>query len=322
MKELTHKPDFFSIGPAKSGTSWQLHHFSRHPQIQEPLIKDLNFFDEADLTSFIQNKKRGESSSVKYGNYFDLYTGTNLKDFESVLSLRKIQQKENYDALVNLKNLRSLNFKAIKYGLRFRALNRELNQKSLEGYCKNLFEPENGKISCDLSTNYFNLSQPAIRLVAENFPKLKIIIGVRNPVERRWSYLRMEQKNQEKNNKTMPIDPKMAELPDPDSDYKSAITNWTSYFPMKQIHFAFFDELEKDPINYLKAIYNFLEIDFKAEMVDSTYRNKGREVTLPKETETILRKNNLPQYEFLSAYFPDNPYIRNWKLDQEVKLRS
>ncbi len=322
MKPHLHKPDFFSIGPAKSGTSWQLHHFCRHPQIKEPLIKDLNFFDEADLFSFIHSKKREGSYHEKYGNYFDLYTGDNLKDFENLLRSRKVQQKENYDALVNFKNISRLNFKAITYGLRFRALKRELDQQSLENYCKNLFVSEEGKISCDLSTNYFNLSKPAIQLIAENFPDLKIIIGIRNPIDRRWSYLRMEQKNQEKDNLTMVIDQKMAELPDPDGDYKSAITNWSSYFPSEQIHFAFFDELEKDPVNYLKAIYNFLKIDFKEKMVDSSYKNKGKELSLPKEIESILRKNNLLQYEFLLNYFPDNPYIRNWKFDQELKFKS
>lgn len=319
MKSLQYKPNFFSIGPAKSGTSWQLHHFCRHPQIEQPLIKDLNFFDEADLFSFIQSKTEGDSVQKKYGNYFDLFDGHNLKDFENVLRLRKIQQKENYDTLVNFKNLIRFNFKEIVYGLRFRVLKRELNQKCLDNYCENIFRRESGKLGCDLSTNYFNLSKPAIQLIANNFPELKIIIGIRNPLERRWSYLRMEQKNEEKNNKIMEIDPYMAELPDPDGDYKSAITNWTSYFPLKQIHFAFFDELEKDPISYLKGIYTFLEIEFMEEMVDSSYRNKGKEMAIPKEIHSILLKNSLPQYEFLSNFFPDNPYIKNWMLYSELK---
>jgi Sulfotransferase family len=60
-----------------------------------------------------------------------------------------------------------------------------------ENYAR-LFEPKGPLLSGDISPNYSTLSNKVIRRIVRYFPKLKVIVLARDPVERVWSHLSME----------------------------------------------------------------------------------------------------------------------------------
>lgn len=303
-------PDFFAIGPAKSGTSWLLHHLGRHPQVRRPWVKNINFFDAADLHTFVADARR-LTTHRNYGNYFDLYDGSNLAGFEHVVKLRRTIRTENFlrDARVAL---RERNTGGLLHIVKCWSLPRQLTQDHVDRYRRWLFESAPGKISGDLSTNNFTLSRRAIELIARTSPNLRVIMGIRNPIERRWSFLRMDHVLRGGSGGPPVFDLSELRRPDPEGDYRGAISNWTEFFPPGQIHFAFFDELRANPFQYLQGIYDFLGIAFAPGMVDLTPRQKGIDWPLSDEAERTLRERSGEQIQFLKSYFPNNPHVQSW----------
>lgn len=277
------------------------------------MVKDINFFDAADLRAFIAESRGRPPVPGRYGNYFDFYDGTNLETFERAVRIRRADRRAIlWRAAAS--SVRRAAFGDLLHVAKCAILPRHLNQLAVDRYARWLFRNEPEKLSGDFSTNNFQLSRRAVELLARNSPRAKIVIGVRNPIERRWSYLRMDHFVARRKAEPFVVDRATLELLDPDGDYKSAITIWTQFFPRDQIHFAFFDQLRADPVEYLKGIYEFLDLSFEPAMVDPAARNPGIVADIPDWAREILQDKFAGQFAFLAEYFRDNAHVQQWSL--------
>ena len=129
-----------------------------------------------------------------------------------------------------------------------------------------LFEPKGGLLSGDISPNYSTLSNEVIRRVVRHFPNLKVILLARDPVERLWSHLSMELHYHQ-------IEP--FDVTDIDEinrnllrrglllrSYPSAIVaRWKRYVQPDRFRIYFFDDLQKDPTELRRCVFDFLGAD-------------------------------------------------------------
>jgi Sulfotransferase family len=135
----------------------------------------------------------------------------------------------------------------------------------LENYAR-LFEPKGSLLSGDISPNYSTLSNDVIRRVVRHFPNLKVILLVRDPVERVWSHLSMEVRYGqiepfdvtdigEVNRKLVRRGMLLRSYP------SAVVARWKRYVHPKRFRIYFFDDLQRNPSELRRSILYFLDAD-------------------------------------------------------------
>jgi hypothetical protein len=135
----------------------------------------------------------------------------------------------------------------------------------LEHYAR-LFEPKGPLLSGDISPNYSTLSNEVIRRVVRYFPKLKVILLARDPVERAWSHLSMEVCYHQ----IKPFD--VTDIGEVNRNllrrgmllrsYPSAVVaRWRRYVHPDRFRIYFFDDLQRNPNELRRSILHFLGAD-------------------------------------------------------------
>jgi hypothetical protein len=231
--------NFLGIGAQKAGTSWLHKNLQQHPEIWMPPRKELHYFDR----------------EITYPSPSFLASNSFQKRIHG-------QEKHNQDFREKLekeltKTWKSNNKQNIEW-----YLNYFLGDYSDEWY-HSLFENGVGKVSGEITPAYSFLSIKDIQHIHKLYPKLKIILILRNPIDRAWSqfrfYINLNILSQESSIEEIKkfIDSKEQTLR---GDYISIISNWSKVFPKEQLHICFYDEIQQNPQLFLNKIFNFLNI--------------------------------------------------------------
>jgi hypothetical protein len=135
----------------------------------------------------------------------------------------------------------------------------------LENYAR-LFEPKGSLLSGDISPNYSTLSNDVIRRVVRYFPNLKVILLVRDPVERMWSHLSMEvhygQIEPFDVTDIGEVNRKLVRRGMLLRSYPSAVVaRWKRYVHSERFRVYFFDDLQRNPSELRRSILYFLGAD-------------------------------------------------------------
>ncbi len=179
----------------------------------------------------------------------------------------------------------------------------------------NLFSKE--KWSGDMSPAYRDLSEKSIKKVKKINPKTKIIIGLREPIDREWSHTKMEVLKLEGKKSILELAPK--ELNDrlqdesffERSNYVDFIDRWRKYFADEQILIYYYDELKENPQKLYDKICDFLGIN-KTEVKNiNRVINKGVGEEIPEECYKILAKTRRKYIEDFAENYP-NEYSLKW----------
>ena len=149
-------PDFICIGLPKAGTGWLYDQLEAHPGFWMPPVKELVYLNQENpRLKFVDDK--GEA-------------------------VPRLAERER---LVHRTNLDERD----KGFLRYAATCRD-QPSNLERYAK-LFQFKGALMSGDITPPYWALSPEIIAEVAARFPQTKIVLLLRDPVERAWSRISM-----------------------------------------------------------------------------------------------------------------------------------
>lgn len=233
---MNNPPFFIYAGPPKTGSTWLYVVLDEHPDVQLPM-KELKYFEIKDKVGNVGRLNR------LFGTHAVLRR-------ERRRFLRRIKKAFKPNAPFN--KWRRL------YNL-FRYFFADWNDTWYQG----LFPPD--KFSGDISPNYCSLSEDAIKHVKALNPNIKIIIGLRDPIEKRWSDIRMQflrikgKKrlafvNQRRLTKALHSD-----SPDYD-DYTLLLDKWYKHFDAEQILVYYFEEIKENPQQLYQKICTFLEL--------------------------------------------------------------
>jgi len=135
----------------------------------------------------------------------------------------------------------------------------------LKSYSR-FFEPGRDRIKGEISPNYCAVSPWKIRYIHGLMPKLKLILVVRNPIDRTWSAARrVLAKRYAGGVDDWPEEAVLAFFDDAgvqrQSDYLAILDNWTAVFDVRQLHIAQFDDIAARPEGLLRDIFQFLGVD-------------------------------------------------------------
>ena len=297
---MDKKPTFMCIGPEKTGTSWLYENLKAHPQVYLPPIKEIRYFWETarlpdqDITERLTNN---HWHNALYRNH---------------LKKRVDFYQDNQDKLAN-KNPELI--KQLIWDFKYLLLPHN------DEWYFSLFADSNEKVSGDITPLYYQLNDQEIQHIRNILPDLKIIILLRNPIDRAWSKAKMNlcqhqgkklkdvSKEQFYNNFAQEYE----QLP----SYISLIKKWKKYFPEQNIYIGYYDKLVTQPSQLFDEICNFLSINpnlFPADKRDnlSARVNKGVNINIPHEYFIHLSKMYSKCIEELVLDEGYKPYSELW----------
>jgi hypothetical protein len=194
----------------------------------------------------------------------------------------------------------------------YRASYFDINRESHWRWYYRIYRGQEGKMKGDMTPAYIDLSEDRIRIVAERMPSLKIILSIRNPVERAWSGLRrtLWERLGKKPSDLETLDtirhavmlPRVVEQ----CDYKSSIPCWEKFYDTNHMLYIFFDDIVEDPRSQLERICEFLNLDkekLPSPEEDRRRVNAAPSDKMPQEIRQHLEIYYRKQREYLERKF-------------------
>lgn len=276
---------FFGIGMQKAGTTWLYSCLEKHREIKLPIIKEVHFFDEIGV----------------YKSNFSRLTSNDWRGKR----VRRLFLKAIYNILL---------FKSPKkwwHAIEMLMLPRRIN--ALTKYKRLL---DKGNYSGEITPAYSTLDANLVGSMHEVFPDKKIIVILRNPVERDWSHFKMSFLNEQVKEKSTVESPFNSFLKANNlrGDLAKTINTWRTHYPNNQLFIGFYDKLKTKPLEFLNEIAAFLEITPFEEVPVKERVNKGKTISFDLPFEFALYKKHEEQLQQLNKLFKGEKenYCQDW----------
>lgn len=285
---MMNKDKFFiSGGVSKTGTTWLYHMLKKHSEVQMPVIKELNYFSildqigEVSLWQKVFNKQNMiKSTRYQYLKVVFMFFKGNVSISHFIMALKEFVFKWNDD------------------------------------WYRSVFSKD--KYSGDLTPHYATLSEKMIEKIQKMNPKTKIIIGLRNPIDRTWSRTKMiflygknEGESIYKIEENVVKEHIYSSYYSKTNNYISIINKWKKYFDDEQILIYYYDELKENPQKLYNKICDFLGIkQVEIENINEVVF-EGVKEEIPFKYKEMLIEINSKYIEELVKYYP-NKYSLKW----------
>ena len=266
-------PDFLCIGVQKAGTTWLYRNLRRHPGIWLPPVKELQYFNALHIP---HNRKWAANSRRKHGievlkYYLDHTTA----------------EKRNYHYIARIAEILDGQISDDWYGRIF-----------------SLAKPE--QICGEITPEYSKLPREGIEHVLRLMPKVKIILSLRDPIERNWSHIRMHAKKSGGNDlsklEQLACTPGIMRR----ADYSVIIANWRALVSDDRLLITFMDDIITEPMQVLEKVCAFLGTDFSPKyflQADNPV-HVGEPMEIPPQIYALLKKQLKPAYDGIVELYP------------------
>ncbi len=219
-----NKVDFIGIGAQKAGTSWLFRRLEELPEFSLPPVKELHYFDR----------------SRKYDSPHTLAHSSILLKVFNFWWLKNVRRR-----------LLNGNKEHTKWFLHY------FLSRYNDSFYLRLFDQLNG-IKGEVTPSYSMLDITDIQRMYDLLPHLKLILMLRDPIDRAWShynYIAPKHKILDAEHFNLFVNsPKQEKR----SNYIEIIEKYTSVFPKEQLFIGFFDQIKEQPQKLVEEIVNFL----------------------------------------------------------------
>jgi len=292
MGEIFRKPNVLVIGLPKSGTSWLYSLLREHPEINMyPLFKEPRILAE----KWLFGKK----------NFFERMLGK-----DRYFHLDRVRIQRNASKLIFNRNCIK-NRKEITWLFKY-----ALYERSYKTY-SSLFNQSEKYISVDISPIYSRLDDFAVKDISHYFPDMKIIILLRDPIQRAWSEMKMVISNTINNklDSSIPFDYYLSYYDSVKEDYLNYVNiveRWTNNFSGR-VYVDYYESICEDHKNFYYSICSFLNIEPKSLTDELLYKkvNQGVALKMPDQVKDYLVNLYKPYFPLMKYKFK-NAYTSNW----------
>jgi hypothetical protein len=267
-------PDFLCIGAQKAGTTWLDKNLRRHPKLWLPPMKELQYFSHLHIP---QARK---------------WTTRQRRERGTQLLRRYIEKNEpgawDYRYIARVADLVGGTISDDWYGRIF-----------------SLAQP--GQICGECTPDYCTLPEEGIRHVLRLSPEVKIILSLRDPIERSWSHMRMTAKTRGVDDVEMFV--QFAGNADQyqRADYPTIIANWRKFIPEERFLVIFMDDIGATPNTVLERVCEFLGVRYRdrpfAKAADPVHA--GKQQPIPPAVLDVLKERMRPIYDALALLYPE-----------------
>jgi|GEM_PF-603219 len=290
-------PDFLIVGPQRTGTSWLAENLTYHPELGIAIPKEIYYFH-----SLRKNNKR---FSLFYG-----YFKSSLKNIGAVgLSrvFRELLKVIYFDFLLTgryythqlewyLSFFKMNSFVYWKRGRRMKKLTGKSYKPQMIGEC---------------TASYAVLDEGIIDEIVKLNPDIKVILMIRNPLDRAWSHaikdlVKIPNREFKDVSNDDIIEFMEGGFPKQCGFYSEQIKNWSKYLKPGHLHIGRFSDVSDRPVELLKEVFHFLDVtvddsyigDDVKEVVYSSSRGH-----IPKEVKEYLIDTYRDEIKFLNKEY-------------------
>jgi hypothetical protein len=268
-------PDFIGIGAGKSGTTWLYSNLSHHPDVWMPPVKEVQYFNELYIPG--HRDWTGEHRRLHAGRIII----NQVRD-------RSVEQL-NFDRLMQL-----IDFAA--------------GQPDDDWYGRIFSRAPYNKICGEITPEYCLLPHAGISHLLNLNRRVRLILILRDPIERTWSHIRMILRRSAGNDTVTPR--RIWELPDVPwrSKYDEILTRWKNHCRTEDLLVGFLT----DSVMFLQEVCKFLHLNFEARFFPRATElvHVGQQEPLPEDLYAELRAYYEPVYRYMAREFPDP--CRQW----------
>lgn len=246
LKDTPTPVDFLCVGAQRSGTSWLSRNLRSHPGIWIPPCKEVHYFTRSTRyhsPSHLEcrhcvEKFFGRSQSAQTWRWlFFGHARSWLARAERAEKLRRIRWIAEYF------------FGTVDDDWYFR-----------------LFRDGTGKIRGELTPDYALLEADDVARIAGILPNLRVILLMRDPVDRVLSQLRYHMDGRAIPDLGGATDPELVNFATASGqilrgNYPRVLAIWQQFFPADQIHLVFYEDICRFPADVLAGIFRFLGVE-------------------------------------------------------------
>lgn len=196
-------------------------------------------------------------------------------------------------------------------------------EKGLD-YYQSFFDCKNKKqLKGEFTPHYIWQDKEVIKRIKNHNSDIKLIVSLRNPVERLFSSYQYLKAQGEKQSLVSFEEALEQGLMEDKVKYYEELQRWLEEFPREKVLILFFEDIKKDPKAFIQDIYRFLEVDEDFEPKKLHQKSNPRGSERPKlnflnkitaRIELFFRKN------FSSGHLKRFKKIRLFKWCRESLL--
>ena len=257
-------PDFLGIGLQKAGTSWLYEQLKAHPALWLPRRKEMHFFDALSYEDWNIRRQRRALKNIP-----DLVSKLQNEDQRNE-TLDDLEENVHFARLINDVDW-------------YRDFWRKV--------------ADQGRIVGEITPSYSILQPKIISQIRSEFDIKKLILILRDPVERGWSQYKMMTERKSNDPEKVYMKKKLVER----GHAKSIIENWEAHFEPERLFIGFYDDIKDRPFWFLKKLCDFLQVEFKEHYFPNA-----------KTPVRVSRNEECPEHilnYFVSQYQEDLKYL-------------
>lgn len=273
---MGRRPDFLVIGAARSGTTFLHRHLRTHPEIWLPPKKEIYYFSYQSGRGFLNRRQR-----------------EHVRPF--LASLGRAAGSRHAD------------WRDIAWSVRY------LSRPPSDAWFLSLLPDLPDTTVGQIEPSYANLPERTIRHIASLMPDVRIILMMRDPIDRAWSQVLKRLARQKHRQIGAVHDTEILRELDrfgvPMSSYADILDRWQRAFPGREIVCTFYDTLLDDPRRLVDAVCRALDVSRHPRLDDGALARRINDTqayyeAIPADIERWLAERLLEPTQRLTARHP------------------
>jgi hypothetical protein len=226
MPPVSPGPHFLGIGAQRAGTTWLYANLSAQPGIWMPPVKELHYFDEK------------------------AHVGTGFL-VSRLFGRREVDRRWRRQLGTQWRSWRRQKRRPTRWELRY------LLGRPSDTWYLTLFRRGDRPVTGEITPNYMILDPADLEHLRRLLPDARIILMVRNPIERAWSSSMMMTGDGSSPEAAAIVERERSQR---QTDYLGALDRWRRCFPAERIYVGFMEDVIRQPEELLSGICRFLGV--------------------------------------------------------------
>ncbi|MFG0244835.1 MAG: sulfotransferase [Phycisphaerales bacterium JB052] len=283
---IPRSPDFLCVGAQKAATSWLHCSLIQQTGIFLPVIKELHYFRETSTNQprWASVMRRSEAARLKV-------------DYPCLRYLR-----DHHRVGEQLEHCRA--------------------ERVDDAWYRQVFSfARAGDLCGEVCPTYFKLTDHDIQRVNALSPQVRVVMLIRDPVDRCWSNIRMRKKRLGDN---VDID-QLFRTPGglknflDNSDYERAISRWKGHMG-DRLRLFLYDDIAERPNEVFRQALEHIGYTREPDLPAMGKVNVGKPAPMPDAYRARLFALLQPQYDLLTSMYPER--VAQWRSVHERALRG